>query len=216
MIAQGGVIGKKMNRIIGLLSVIGLSLWGDMPEPYSSIKSLPFDGHGWFGNEEPLLALMTNRAPRVAIEVGSWLGCSTRFIASHLPEGGKLYAVDTWRGSPGEVVHMEDPRLPNLYQLFLSNVKHAGLTEVIVPMRMRSLEASRALAIQADLIYLDASHETENVYQDIIAWHPHLSPGGVLCGDDWSWPSVRKGVNKAADELKCQVLTAQNFWWFEP
>ena len=123
-----------------------------MSEPYCYTNDLEFDDHGWFFNEKQLESCIREKNPMVVIEVGSWLGASTRFIGSRLPEGGKLYAVDTWLGSPSETVHTKDPRLPFLYQLFLSNVKHACLTEVIVPVRMNSLEASKALVVNADLI----------------------------------------------------------------
>lgn len=65
------------------------------------------------------------------------------------------------------------------------------------------------------LIYIDAGHETENVYQDILAWYPHLVSGGVLCGDDWMWESVREGVIRAADVLNLKIIAQGNFWRFE-
>jgi hypothetical protein len=135
-----------------------------IPEPYCSITELPFDNQGWFSNQKQIEACIKKIKPKTVIEVGSWLGLSTRFIAERLPQKSKLYAVDTWRGSPGEELHMQDPRLPHLFQLFLSNVRHARLTDVIVPIRMDSLEASEELNVHADMIYIDASHETESVY----------------------------------------------------
>jgi hypothetical protein len=187
---------------------------GGMPEPYRSIQDLPFDPHGWFMNAEPMEKILKEQQPRVAVEVGSWLGLSTRFIATLMPPEGKLYAVDTWLGS-NHVWHHEDPRLPYLYQIFLSNVKHTGLTHKIVPIRMRSLEAAGALNVKADFIYIDAEHDEENVYLDIMAWYPHLTPNGIMCGDDWGWESVRKGVIRAASELNRTIYATGNFWRFE-
>jgi hypothetical protein len=185
-----------------------------LPEPYQSIKDLPFDPHGWFVNTDSLGKILLEQQPRVVIEVGSWLGLSTRFIAHHIPVEGKVYAVDTWLGSD-EAAHHQDPRLPYLYQLFLSNVKHARLTHKIIPIRMRSLEAAQALDVKADLIYIDAAHDEENVYLDIMAWYPHLTFNGVICGDDWGWESVRKGVIRAASELNRTIYATGNFWRFE-
>jgi predicted O-methyltransferase YrrM len=204
-----------MTRIFCLLLAI-FSLNADMPEPYRSINDLPFDGHGWFGNDKQLLPLIETYQPMTVIEIGSWLGCSTRFIAENIPQGGKIYAVDTWAGSPEEEVHMKDPRLPHLYQLFLSNIRQAGFTDIIIPVRMKSLEAAKALNVQADLIYLDAAHDTASVYNDIFAWYPHLAPGGLMCGDDWLWKSVRKAVEKAAKELNQKIYSEGNFWRFDP
>jgi predicted O-methyltransferase YrrM len=183
-----------------------------MPEPYQSIAVLPFDGQGWFGNGNQLENVIANRDIQTVIEVGSWLGCSTRFFAERF---SKVYAIDTWRGSPAEDVHMQDPRLPFLYQQFLSNIIHSNMTDVIIPCRMESLEAARALNVTADLIYIDACHETVPVCNDILAWYPHLNEGGIMCGDDWLWPSVRKGVITAAQLLNRSIYSEDNFWCFE-
>jgi predicted O-methyltransferase YrrM len=186
-----------------------------MLEPYRSIADLPFDAHGWFNNPRQLEAVLKARRPRIVVEIGSWLGASTRFIASHLENGSHVYAIDTWKGSPNEPVQMKDPRLPYLYQLFLSNVKHAQLTDKIVPMRMTSEEAAEALNVKADLIYIDGAHDTPSVNKDIIYWFPHLTENGMMCGDDWTWPSVKAAVIKCADFLNKKVCTDEKFWWFE-
>lgn len=204
-----------MKKILPWFLFVWVSVCADIPEPYRSVKDLPFDGHGWFCNEKMLGYILQTKQPKKVIEVGSWLGLSTRFIAERIPRDGILYAIDTWKGSQNETVHLEDPRIHCLYQLFLSNVKHAGLTEKIVPIRMESLEAAEALNVQADLIYIDASHDTESVYKDIIAWSKHIKSDGMICGDDWSWESVRIGVGLAAQQLKRNVRSSENFWWFD-
>lgn len=208
---------KKIMKGILLLASVWASFHAtaeNIPEPYCSINDLPFDSHGWFLNQDQMEACILEIEPKTVIEVGSWLGTSTRFIAERLPEGAKLYAVDTWLGSPSEVLVMQDPRIPYLFQLFLSNIKHAGLTNRIIPIRMDSIEASKALNIHADLIYIDASHDTASVYNDIMAWLPHLKEDGVFCGDDWNRPSVRKAVIRAAEKLNCLVIGEGNFWRF--
>lgn len=197
------------------LAFFSLLFSKDLPEPYKSINVLPYDDHGWFSNDKPLQDLITLHNPQVVIEVGAWLGKSTRFIASSLSENAVVYAIDTWAGTTNEAVHMQDPRLPYLYQLFLSNTIHANLTDKIIPIRMKSEEAAIALNTKADLIYIDAGHDTESVYNDIIAWNQHLNEGGVLCGDDWSWKSVVKAVKKGAKTLNKQIRNSGNFWWYE-
>lgn len=183
-----------------------------LKEPYASVKLLPFDGHGWFYNATQLASCIAFNNVKTVIEVGCWLGLSTRFIASQLGEGGLVYAVDTWLGSLDEKEHREDQRRKILYEQFLSNTIHAGLTDKIIPLRMSSLEASQKKSMIADLIYIDASHKEEDVFNDIIAWYPHLNTGGILCGDDWSWDSVQKGVIRAAKKLKRKIFFINEFW----
>ncbi|CUI17412.1 putative secreted protein [Candidatus Protochlamydia naegleriophila] len=204
-----------MKKLLLALALLGNSLFADMVEPYKSIQVLPFDGHGWFGNAEQLDLFLKARPMQTVIEVGSWLGCSTRHIASALPKDGVLYAIDTWAGSQQESAHLQDPRLPFLFQQFLSNVIHAKLTDKIIPIRMNSIEAAKALKVKADLIYLDGAHDTPSVMNDIDYWYPHLNEGGVLCGDDWTWDSVRVAVVDRANKLGKKVHVIANFWWYE-
>lgn len=186
---------------------------------YDFIKKVPFDDHGWFpsSNQEMLGKIIQQKKPKIVIEVGSWLGASTRYIAQTIPQGSIVYAVDTWEGSPDEPGHMNDARVKHkkLFHIFLSNVAQAELVHKIIPIRMTSMEACSAFTGQADLIYIDAAHDEESVYMDIINWSKKLAPGGVICGDDWNvWPSVTAAVKRAAYDLKKEVKSYGNFWQF--
>ncbi len=198
-------------RLFLTLFFLGATLFAELPEPYLSVEMLPFDEQGWFINAEQMKTLLEAKKPRVVVEVGSWIGQSTRFIAEHLSEGSKVFAVDSW--TPTESQYQGDKRIPYLYQLFLSNTIHAGLTDKVVPVRMTSLEAAQALSVRADLIYIDGAHDEESVYNDIMAWYPHLTPKGVMCGDDWGCSeTVRAGVTRAAESLHLQIVAHKNFW----
>jgi predicted O-methyltransferase YrrM len=192
-----------------------------MTDIYRSIKPLPFDNHGWF-HEGNLFSLIVQLQPQTIVEVGAWLGCSTRFLAHTAKQfvaGVKVFAVDTWYGSPQEEVHQKDPRVVNhtLFHQFLSNVIHAQLQENVVPVRMRSDEAARALNVEPDLVYIDASHDEESVYKDIIMWYSKLRKGGVLCGDDLDWEGVKRAVGRCGNELAIKNIdTDGRFWQFSP
>ncbi len=71
-----------------------------LPEPYSSIQQLPMDNfnHNWFQGENrlQLKRLIEKYQPLIIVELGSWLGNSTIYMAELLRENGKLYAVDNW------------------------------------------------------------------------------------------------------------------------
>lgn len=199
-----------------LISFVLLSFFclkAEIPEPYRSIQVLPYDPHGWFVNAQQLDMFLKTRNIKTIIEVGSWLGCSTRYLASSID--GVVYTIDTWLGSPDEVELMNDPRLSYLYQQFLSNVIHANLTDKIIPVRMKSIEASNALNVKADLIYLDGAHDLNSVFADIFHWMPHLAEDGVMCGDDWLKAPVRQAVVHYANLHGKKVNAVGNFWWYE-
>ncbi len=185
-----------------------------LPEPYNSIEVLPFDPHGWFNGAHQLTRLMKGKEFETIVEVGCWLGSSTRFLADKVTAGGKVYAVDTWLGSD-EAAHTQNPRLPYLYQQFLSNVIHTELCDKIIPVRMTSVAAAKKLDVEADLIHLDGAHDYQSVKDDILSWFPHLKKGGIMCGDDWQWGSVQQAVVECANILNVTVSSDANFWYYE-
>ena len=99
-----------------------------------------------------------------------------------------------------------------MYDQFLSNVIHCNLTHVIEPIRMASLDAAKKLHISADLIYIDAAHFENDVYNDIQAWLPKLKKNGVMCGDDWGYQSVQKALSRICNEFGYQIHYDRNFW----
>ncbi len=190
----------------------------NLPAPYSDVALLPEKWHGWFVNQKQLDNLFKRFKPKTVIELGSFLGLSTDFIAKRLPNDGKLYAVDHWLGS---VEHQGRPDvahlLPTLYEQFLSNMIHKQNTSKVVPVKMTTTEAASFLEdIKADLIYIDAAHDEASVYSDLTLYYPLLKENGIICGDDWGWPTVQKAVVRFAREHRIKIHSDHNFWTFEP
>lgn len=206
-----------MHNTILLASLLGMAQIGaDLPYPYNTIEVRPFNPEGFFNNPNVLRTLFEIHKPKVVIEVGSWMGQSTRHMAGMLPPGGTLYAVDHWLGSqehqPGQVFW--SPHLPYLYEQFLSNIIHAELTDIVVPIRMPSLEARKELAdVKADFIYIDASHDYDAVYADLNAWFPLVKGNGVFCGDDWGYPPINQAVARFAEENNLSIETPGEALW---
>lgn len=187
----------------------------NLPEPYNQLTEiLPFDDHGWYSNGYQIEMLMKNNPIKTVIEVGSWLGKSTRHIASLLPQDGVVYAVDTWLGSIETDSYVD--KMPTLWVQFLSNVVHVHMIDKIIPVKQDSVLAAsylNQLGVKPDLIYIDAAHDEVSVYNDMKAYWPFVANHqGILCGDDWSWQSVRKAVTRFATEHKLSVYAMGNFW----
>jgi predicted O-methyltransferase YrrM len=189
-------------------------------EPYSSTAVLPFDPHGWLHhvNERNLRRIIQTYVPTTIVELGAWLGETTRFLAREAPKGATVYAVDHFLGGP-DIAHIPEvpPRLPTLYQQFISNIRHSGLCDRIVPVRMDTQEAARALGPTPDLVYMDACMFESSFLPDVKAWWARLADGGVLCGDDWLFfPDVPRVLGQLQDELGLVVHNDDNFWWCDP
>lgn len=167
---------KLYSCLYFLYSFFPQTMLGGLPQPYDSIIVLPFDAHGWFCNASQLQECFSKNKIQTIIEVGSWLGTSARFLAEQAGETGKVYCIDNWKGpinpAPFEILAYKQhkKRLDTSYQQFLSNVIHSNLTHQIIPIRMDSFEAAKALNVFADLIYIDVAHSEEAVCADILAW----------------------------------------------
>lgn len=180
---------------------------------------------GWNGDKSVFSDLMVRKKPRLIIEVGSWLGMSTYTMATLLKKHNLdsiIVCVDTWLGSQE---HWEDPDMrqhlelkngfPTFYWSFLSNMRKQEVDDVIVPLPLPSQIAARFLKaknLQADLIYIDGSHQEQDVYNDLCSYWPLLAPGGVIFGDDWPWESVSNAVKRFCDEKKL-VYRVQDINW---
>ena len=62
------------------------------------------------------------------------------------------------------------------------------------------------------MIYLDASHEEEDVYQDLCNYWEVLANNGVLFGDDYAWDGVRLAVDRFAKDERRQVSFIADKW----
>lgn len=169
----------------------------------------------FFKNHDELESLICSSGVETIIEVGSWLGESTIFMAKQLPPNGKIYAIDSWIGFPREIYQ----QTLNVYDQFLENVAEAGVGDLITPIRMTSLRASRIFSqygSEVDMIYIDADHSFYAVYSDIKAWAPYLKNGGILCGNLYSKNGEMEIIRKAVldyckDSGKCATFS-QFFW----
>jgi predicted O-methyltransferase YrrM len=156
---------------------------------------LPYNDGGFYYHANVFEKIFKYNKIKTVFEVGSWFGKSTRHFAGLIESSGKVYAIDHWMGSPEH--NIQSSQYQKIYEQFLSNVIHKKLEDKIVPVKLSSQIAAIKLGKlnhKPDLIYIDASHDFENVYNDLKAWYPFVRKKGILCGDDLSWEGVRKAV----------------------
>lgn len=138
----------------------------------------------------------------VMVEVGSWMGRSSAYVASLIQESGKniqFYCIDTWEGSEehSEIIKSLESQGKTLFGEFKNNILECGLQDYIIPIKLESVEASKQFKDESiDFIHIDAAHDYENVMNDIKAWYPKIKPGGLITGDDYGWEGVYRAVNE--------------------
>jgi len=170
---------------------------------------------GWFNQTKLYEFAVKKYQDARFVEVGSWKGRSASFMGVEIINSGKniiFDCVDTFEGSPEH----RSLNKQKLYEEFCKNTdpikKVFGKVHV-----MRSLEAASLYEDESlDFVFIDASHDTENVYQDCNAWWPKIKKGGILSGDDYdphAWPGVPDGIRKYFQDLHKVNLEFLPHWY---
>jgi predicted O-methyltransferase YrrM len=126
----------------------------------------------------------------VLLEIGSYLGASSRFLAAGMPADGRLYCVDTWNNE----TMPEGPRetLPE----FQKNT--APFADRIFIVRKNSKDlAAEDLALPLDLVFIDGDHSYEAVKRDFDKVAPWLGDGKILAFHDCTY---FEGVSRVVGE----------------
>lgn len=188
---------------------------------------------GW-GSKEPVFErLIAQLSPKLIIEVGTWNGGSSLHMVEILKARNlvcPIICIDTWLGGlevarSNPIMHLgvNLPRkygYPQLYFQFLANVMHKQAENYIVPLPLHSTAAFKLIKfwqMLADFIYIDASHEEEDVYADLCHYWQLLRSGGILLGDDYrdyNFPGVMVAAHRFARENNLTIHSEGNKFWF--
>jgi hypothetical protein len=122
----------------------------------------------------------------------------------------KFFCVDTWQGS---AEHKKMTKDRDIYKEFLTNIE--PVKSNIIPYKMFSHEAAELFANESlDFVFIDASHDYDNVMIDLKAWYPKIKQGGVFAGHDYTagWTGVVSAVNNFFNEK--HKVNSQEACWF--
>lgn len=118
----------------------------------------------------------------IVCEIGSYKGASSCLFAYYCK---KVFCIDYFNKEERYEV------------IFDENISYF---DNIVKIKSFSLDAVDLFEDNYfDIIYLDASHEYEDVIKDIDTWKPKIKNGGFMSGHDYQ--NLCTGVIKAVDEL---------------
>jgi len=143
------------------------------------------------------------------VEVGSWMGASTCFLAAGLKGGtAKIFAVDNFQGlsTCGEDAtwynrHFQKLGSNSTLEIFRANFAALDLIGRAEPVVSDSIAAAQSLAAKRgtiDLVFIDGDHSYEACKADIAAWAPFVKRGGVIAFHDFG--SRASGVTQAIFE----------------
>ena len=142
--------------------------WFDFPNIYTEMVN-KFDSGSYF------------------VEIGSWLGRSTSYMAVEIINSGKdikFDCIDGWEGSPE---NKDNTYVINktLYEEFLKNVE--PVLDHINPIKGFSYDVVNNYQDNSiDFLFIDGAHDYESVKKDLIDWYPKVKKNGVIAGHDYN------------------------------
>lgn len=130
--------------------------------------------------------------PVEILEIGSWEGRSAIFFLEYLPHS-RITCVDSFEGSP--LLRSTSPwreAIPYVEARFDRNLSQYGARvekrrSLSVPALFQLFQSQKRF----DLIYIDGSHDRDDVLMDSIQSWRLLSDQGILIWDDYVFQSAR-------------------------
>jgi predicted O-methyltransferase YrrM len=145
---------------------------------FASVKELIKDVPGWLSDEEgealyELAQECTGKG--VIVEIGSWKGKSTICLGlgSRAGSGVRIFAVD--------------PHADYRHGEFKENVERAGITDLVTPVQGLSQQVADGFHDPIELLFVDGSHEEDDVRADFEKWVPKVVDRGMVAFHDTTW-----------------------------
>lgn len=149
------------------------------------------------------------RRGHVIVELGSWQGKSTAFIAmgSKSRHKSKVYAIDVFeidpeRGFGDKQGIIENGGKKEYLSTFKRNMKLAGVDKLVIPIKCASTDQKAIKKLKnkrIGMIFLDGDHTYDGVKNDLETWLPKLSKGAIVAFHDYNH-LVHTGVKKCVNE----------------
>ena len=133
------------------------------------------------------------------LEIGSYLGRSTRAMADHT--SGFVIACDNFKG-PVDIVLTWKERA-EIYEKFLANMGEHIQSGKVLPWKIDHRDMAEHISEapkppKYDMVFIDGSHKHEDISRDIQFASSVLEAGGLMCGHDYdlATPGVAMAVNQ--------------------
>jgi len=128
------------------------------------------------------------------VEIGSFKGRSTCCLAFGCRGTRKhVFAIDTFKnfdlGFPGQ----------DFFSVWSRNIERCGLSPYVSSLRGPSSEIAKAWDKPIQFLFIDGSHDYEDVLADFEGFFPHVAAGGIVALHDLveTWPGPLRAWNES-------------------
>jgi SAM-dependent methyltransferase len=122
------------------------------------------------------------RPGATVVEIGSYQGRSTSVLATAVPDGSVVVAIDPHAGNdrgPQQWEGTADEGESD-HQAFLANLQRLGVAGRVRHVRRFSHDALDDVAGEIDLLYIDGAHGFGPARDDIVGWGDRVAAGGTM------------------------------------
>lgn len=161
----------------------------------------------------PMMYVLASQARGNMAEIGCWYGRATSVILAASCEDLRLFCIDTFKGSEEHQQELNGHYFRGDFERNLDQLpKRYSIIEGM------SHEISQTFDDQFfTTIWIDASHDFDNVSRDINNWLPKLKSGGMLVGHDYPEPTDPNGgfedLSRAVNQEVRDNNRFSNFGW---
>ena len=164
-----------------------------------------------------LAGFMAEQKYKTFVEVGCKEGRTTGHILKAIPDS-QVIAIDPWIvQAPSADATRETYEKWDFAKIEADFWKNVGENKDRCTMlQMTSAEVRKNIPLKDgfDLVFIDALHDYDSVYEDIRLWWPKVRVGGMLCGHDFNhqWPGVERAVADSFNLMQVGV-TSDSVWF---
>jgi hypothetical protein len=161
--------------------------------------------HGWFDYQDIYSDVVRNAEDGFHfVEIGTWFGRSTSYMAVEIINSGKKIKFDTidnWNFIKEDkdyidyINHIKSNKIDNPRIKFLMNIEK--VQSYVNSINGSSTDISKFYKNESlNFVFIDGNHDYENTKNDIFHWLPKIKQNGIIAGHDYTYPGVRKAVNE--------------------
>lgn len=159
---------------------------------------------------ELIRSVIYNASPKIVVEIGTFLGVSTLWIASALMDAnrsGKLYSIDLFADILPEKNGTRTRSIADPKKHVEKRLRDACLADYVQLIEGNSHDIGRQFDSMIngtiDVLYIDGDHSIHGCAKDLVLYSKFLSPGGIVIFHD-IFPETCKcdGPRYVLDELE--------------
>ncbi|MBP7654304.1 radical SAM protein [Candidatus Dependentiae bacterium] len=138
----------------------------------------------------------------VAVEIGSYLGASSCFIADGIKnKSGKLYCIDTWENNS-----MSEGEKKTFAEFINNTVKFKNHIEILRGWSHDVINDFKKLDEKIDLLFIDGDHSYKGCKRDWELYSPFLAQNAIVVFHDTEWSEgvcqvIKESVINKSDKI---------------